>query len=246
MKILILFFIFYTVKSQTYREYYDYETNYMYSIGLSTQSFLFDHPGANTMFFDNTEDFIEGGSFDGSQTGIDFRITYIIPNYEKFYLSSGLDYTFLSSKEQYTVSNSSVTNYAHRLNLLSPYIGGYYRLARIPLANTNIYIGPEIRFNYIHNGRFKYELQNIRDRNKTVLIDDYVKDDAFRVGALLRLGAEGELNEEVGANISVGLHWVNMIGSDDSYGELFTIGTNEATEVNLFLLNINISIYYRK
>jgi hypothetical protein len=98
----------------------------------------------------------------------------------------------------------------------------------------------------IRNGEFQYEIQNILDKNKTLIIDDYVKDDAFRVGGLLRLGAEGGLNKEIGINVSLALHWVNMIGSDDSYGELFTIAGNEASEVNLFLFNFNISLFYRK
>ena len=247
MKYFILLLCFVgTLSANKYREIYKYETNYMYSIGLSTQSFLFDHPAINTMFFDNIEDYIEGGSFDGAQSGLDLRVTYILPQNEKIHLTGGLDYTFLSSKEQYTISNSSVTNYKHKINLISPYVGAYYRIFRIPLANTNIYFGPELKFNMIRNGEFQYEIQNILDKNKTLIIDDYIKDDAFRVGGLLRLGAEGGLNKEIGINVSVALHWVNMIGSDDSYGELFTIAGNEASEVNLFLFNFNISLFYRK
>lgn len=234
------------VNSQTYKEVYKHKTNYMYSVGLSTQTVLFDHPAANTMYFDNDKDFIEGGSFDGAQSGIDLRFMYILPENEKIYLSSGVDYTFFSSKEQYTVSNSSVTNYKHNINLLSPYIGAYYRILRIPLANTNIYFGPEIKFNYIHNGQFNFYLQNIKDKTKSLEINDYYKDNTFRLGGLLRIGAESVISDEYGLNVSFAMHWVNMIGKDNAYGELLTISRNERTEVNLFLFNINFSLFYRK
>lgn len=244
--LLLLIYFGFNASSQTYRNIYKHKSNIMYSAGISTQQVLFNHPAANSMYFDNDKDFTEGGSFDGAQTGIDLRVMYILPDYEKIYLSSGLEYTFFSSKEQYAISNTSVTNYSHKINLFSPYIGAYYRILRVPLANTNIYIGPELKLNYIHNGQFQYYIENLQDNEKSQLIDKYYKANTFRLGGLLRIGAEGEISEEIGANISIGLHWVNMIGKDNSYGELLTISRNEKTEINLFMINFNISIFYRE
>ncbi len=244
----LLYIICFTfnASSQTYREIYKHKSNLMYSAGISTQQVLFNHPAANSMYFDNDKDFTEGGSFDGAQSGFDLRVMYIMPNNEKLYFSTGLEYTFFSSKEQYAISNTSVTNYSHKINLLSPYIGAYYRILRVPLANTNIYIGPELKFNYIHNGQFQYNVENMQDNEKSQIIDKYYKGNTFRLGGLLRIGAEGEISEQIGANISVGLHWVNMLGRDNSYGELLTISRNEKTEINLFMINFNISIFYRE
>lgn len=231
---------------KNYRDVFKYKTPWMYSAGISTHSVLFDHPARNTINFDNEDDYISGGSFDGAQVALDFRITYIPEKLENYYFALGVEYASMTSKEQYTISSSSVVNYRNDQNLLTPYLGAYYKVFRIPLANTNIYLGPEVRFNFINNSNFKSEFQNILDRNKTTILDKSLKDDAFRLGGAFRIGAEGEIDKEFGINISVALNLVNLLGRDDAYGELLTSGlVQEKTEISLFTLVYNISIFYR-
>lgn len=231
---------------KNYREVYNYKTPFMYSAGISAHSFMFDHPAINTINYDNENDFVSGGSYDGAQVAYDFRVSYIPKELEVFYFSIGIEYANMVSKEQYTISSTSVVNYKNVNNLITPYVGAYYRFKRIPLANTNLYIGPEVRFNFLRNSRFSSEIQNVLDRNKTSLLDKQLKPDAFRLGSAIRIGAEGELHKQYGVNISAALNLVNLIGRDNANGELLTSGlVKEKTEISLFTLVYNISIFYR-
>lgn len=252
MKIIILLtFNFLFVCSsfsqiKNYREIYKYKTPIIYSAGISAHSVLFNHPAKNTINFDNEEDFVSGGSYDGAQVAFDFRVTYNPKELEKYYFSVGIEYANIISKEQYTISSTSVVNYKNENNIITPYLGAYYRFYRIPLANTNLFIGPELRFNFINNSRFVSEIQNVIDRNKTILLDKQLKPDAFRFGSALRIGAEGELHKEFGINVSAALNLFNLTGKDNSYGELLTSGlVKEKTEISFFTLIYNISIFYR-
>ena len=137
-------------------------------------------------------------------------------------------------------------NYHNKTKLITPYLGAYYRIFRLPLANTNIYFGPELRFNFIRDANIRSEIQNIRDKNKTVYLDSSFKDNTFRLGTALKIGAEGELNKEIGINFSIALNIVNVIGRENSYGELLTSGlVRERTEINLYSFIYNISLFYR-
>jgi hypothetical protein len=229
-----------------YRTIHNYETPYMYSAGINTHTILFDHPASKTIVFDNDENFISGGSFDGAQSGLDLRFTYFPEKIEKLYLSLGTEFMFFSAKEQYTVSSSSVVNYHNKARITTPYIGAYWKVKRIPLANTNIYLGPELRFNFIHGTSIKSELQNIRDRNKSDIRIQNIKENTFRLGSAIRLGAEGEINKEIGVNISFVFNMFNMLGRNDEYGELLTSGlVKESTEIPLYSFIYNISLFYR-
>lgn len=246
--IISIFSIINVASSQmsNYRTIHNYETPYMYSAGINTHTILFNHPASQTIVFDNDENFISGGSFDGAQSGLDLRFTYFPQKYEKLYLSIGTEFMFFSAKEQYTVSSSSVVNYHNKARITTPYIGAYWRIKRIPLANTNIYLGPELRFNFIHGSSIKSSLQNIRDRNKSDVRVHYFKDDTFRLGSAIRLGAEGEINKEIGINVSLALNVFNMLGRNNEYGELLTSGfVKESTEVPLYSFIYNISLFYR-
>ncbi len=248
MILMILISLFNNTFSQmtNYRDIYKYKTPYMYSAGINTHTVMFNHPASQTIVFDNEENFISGGSFDGAQSGLDLRFTYFPEDYEKLYISFGTEFMFLSAKEQYTVSSSSVVNYHNIARLTTPYLGAYWRIKRIPLANTNIYLGPELRFNFIHGSNIKSEFQNIRDRNKTELKNERLKENTFRFGSAIRIGAEGEINKEIGVNISIAMNMVNLLGRNNDYGELLTSGlVKERTEIPLYSFIYNISVYYR-
>lgn len=231
---------------KNYRESFKYKSEFMYSAGLSTYSILFNHPGRQTIYIDNEEDFVSGGSYDGAQLALDLRLTYIPEKIEDYYFSLGIEFVSMTSKELYTTYGTNFIRYNNFHSIISPYLGAYYRILRIPLANTNIFLGPELRFNFINNSRLLVENEDFIDRNKTIILDKQLKPDAFRLGSAIRIGAEGELNKEFGVNISASLNLFNLLGKENSYGELLTSGlVKEKTEINLYTLVYNISIFYR-
>lgn len=231
--------------------------NYDYSIGLAftTSKILGDNPAISTIAPFGSPDVgssVVGGSFNGAMPGVELKAQYKLDDIGDWRLVGGVNYSFYSARERIPTGN--VTNrLTHNLNILSPLLGINYTVFRFPLAMSSVYAGVELRYNYIHQTNFKHIIEN-EINGESTLRSEYSKGNTGRFGSLIKLGLEGELYENYMINVSWGYDMLNLIGRDETRGQLLTpfksnvLAYNKESEMNEQLTNnfyFSLMIQYR-
>lgn len=181
-----------------------------------------------------------GGSLRNAQPGISLKGTYLFDDMTDLRLTTTLDYMFFSGKEKYGVPPNVSIAYVHDLNIASFGIGLEYVWANLDFANAKLYSGFDIRSNFVHNSYFKETIRYL-DKFKDDDIFEAGKDDALRFGGNIRLGVEGRLRNKIYVNTGLSVGVLNLIGRDDSRGELLTplaIFENEENMLSVFQIFI--------
>ncbi len=206
---------------------YNYENSI--GVGLTTSKVLGDNPAINTISPINNS--VPGGSFNGAMPGIEIKAQYKLDDIGDWRLVGGINYTFYSARER--IPRESITfRLKNNLNILSPLVGINYVLIRFPSAMSSVYIGAEARYNYIHANDFVLEEERLTSGER-VERQQNNKEATGRIGGLLKLGFEGELHENYMINVSGGIDFLNLIGRDNSRGELLTPFTPDRFDPNL-------------
>lgn len=195
--------------------------NYEYSLGVgfTTTKILGNNPAINTISPINVVD-PPGGSFNGAMPGIEVKGQYKLDEIGDWRLVGGINYNFYSARERIP-RDISTFRLMNSVNILSPLVGINYTLMRFPTAMSFVYVGVEARYNYIH------AISLIRQEEITTTgeIEEFEftgKEAAGRIGGLVKIGLEGELYENYMINVSWGIDALNLLGADDSRGQLLT------------------------
>lgn len=231
IKTLVLFVVFlsFGIQNISYSQLFK---EYFVGFGIITTNILGDNPAKNDIvssFVDATQ--VLGGGFNLTQSGMEARLT--LPLNSNFNIPFQIDYTFFSTKELSTVGYEEISGadtisvldihkYHNKLNIFGISTGLHYIFKELPIANAKFYTGLELKANYIHSYDFKHRIENLTfpERSENKKYDK--KDDVFRLGAVYRLGVYGRLHNDWDVNISGSVSALNLLGRDDSRGELLT------------------------
>jgi hypothetical protein len=196
---------------------YNYE--YSLGIGFTTTKVLGNNPAINTISPINAAN-PPGGSFNGAMPGIEVKGQYKLDDVGDWRLVGGINYNFYSARERIP-RDISTFRLMNNLNILSPLVGINYTLIRFPSAMSSVYVGVEARYNYIHAISLirQEEIFSTGEIEEREFGD---KQSVGRFGGLLKLGLEGELYENYMINVSWGVDALNLLGADDSRGNLLT------------------------
>jgi hypothetical protein len=191
--------------------------------GLTTTSIMGDNPAKLPMIpMTDEEDAVTGGALKHAQPGIELRFTFPVDMTETMSIPLSLDYTFFTGRERINTSQFIVDIWTHSLNIFSISTGLHYVFYKMDFANAKMYGGLEARLSFIHNIDTRAE----RDYLENLLPDETwivpPKESATRFGGNLRLGVEGKLHKSLYVNTGAAFSVVNLIGKDDSRGELLT------------------------
>lgn len=191
-----------------------------------------------------------GGSFAYSQPGIQLRSTFPLENYENIRISGYLNYSFFSGRER-AVTSTTISKvvylFRNSLDITSFGIGGEYIWANLKFANAKLYSGVDIQATLVHNinTEFLEDYLDVEGQDNLYKYDP--KPSAFRLGGNLKLGVEGRLREIVHVNAGVSIGALNLIGRDDTRGELLTPLKLQEDKENLlylaqvfFLIQVNL------
>jgi hypothetical protein len=141
----------------------------------------------------------------------------------------------------------------HSNTLVSTFTGFEWSFVEFPLAFARAYVAGEARFLYVGSNTISSQGTNIVNGEVFNYSNTYTsKSSAFRVGAMARIGIEGEIYYPVFLNTSVGYGAMNLLGRDQrpssqgGRGELLTSSSvNEAGEGLLTHLNFTFMIQIR-
>lgn len=217
--------------------------------GLSTQWITNDNAATYRMV-PNDSLAPEGGSFDGMQFGWGLRAYADLDKQKTFRVPLGFDYTSYSGAQSWATDfYSSLLKHTNQAYTILT--GFEYSFMEFPLAFARVYSGVELRGTYFVDNLLQYRIEYFQ----TGVVQDITvksKPDVFRVGAMARLGIEGEIYYPVFLNTSVAYGAVNFIGrdtrpvSEGGRGELLTTRSkNESAENLVWQLNFTFMIQVR-
>lgn len=232
--------------SQTYRPYNDIES---ISFGIKATKVLGENLNTLPLIPNRpyNDKFIQGGSFDNAQTGIEARYSMPLGTSERWRIPIILDYTFYSAKELQAASPNLYIHFKNESNLLGLNTGLHYFLAKYPFSKAKIYTGLELRTVYVHNvnymHRVDYKQPGFEEYEFTF---NSSKKNGFRLGTYARLGVEGLLAKNLYVNISFAGGVLNLVGRDNDRGELFTPDNTYQTEESLvYTIDTSFLLQYR-
>lgn len=213
--------------------------------GLATTRLYGDNRATEPLApYDSTGEIYAGGSFNAVQPGIDLKATLNFKNGLK--IPIGIQYDFYNSRERHPISPYMTAYFRYNLNIFSFYSGAFYTLYNFKWANAKIYSGAVLKANYIMNTDLEreYDYDLVPEQNETRKLK--TKDNAFRLGAELKLGVEGDLQNRFGIDLNTGFGVINLIGADDNRRELLTPFTDyETVENKVYTFSFNIMLKYK-
>ncbi|MEM4260712.1 MAG: hypothetical protein QXG00_05740 [Candidatus Woesearchaeota archaeon] len=214
--------------------------------GLSTSRILGDNPGAKPMVErDTSKPAVNGGSFDGFQPGFVLKLNFKIDKNGNFEIPLGFEYNSLRAAERVPISRYTTATLYHSVDVPAVSIGFNYLFFKFPLANVKAYIGLETRLNFIQSGTWRREIK-YGYLDTTDILERKTKVPATRLGGIIHLGFEGEISEPLFINTSFGLGAMNLIGRDNSRGELLTFSRyNELEESIVYNYYFSLMLQYR-
>jgi hypothetical protein len=222
-------------------------TNPKISAGVVTTSILGDNRAKLPMVATNDEnDAYTGGSFAFTQPGLTLRANFSDEETDRLRFGLGLDYLFFSGRERLNISGGRIVQYLrHDVNIMG--FGGdlNYVLAELGFANAKIYSGIEAKMYYLHgiSSEVREDWLEIDDRDNT--ITHTPKSNAFRFGGSIKAGIEGRLRKKLFVNAGIGFGFINLLGRDDTRGELLTpLKLFEDTESLVSTMQVYILIQY--
>jgi hypothetical protein len=215
------------------------------SIAFGVSTFLLNGANpANQKIFPVESEGAIGGGFPNWQSGFSLKGTVGIDKQNNLRIPFGLDYFIMSGVQR--VPDRFYTIVAkHTIQIPTIYTGFEYAFADLPLANAKAYAGIDIRLSMIAPTELEVNLNYVKDDFPDTT-RYFGKSGASRIGAGVKLGIEGAVEENWYVNISVGYSAFNLIGRDNLRGELFTpSAVSESVESIIGAITTSVLVQYR-
>ncbi|MGQ9819648.1 MAG: hypothetical protein ACUVQ1_06970 [Candidatus Kapaibacteriales bacterium] len=186
-----------------------------------------------------------GGGFFGFNNAFFLKAIFEPSLNSRFSFPVGVEYIFYRAYHRVPISRFVAAYLTHSIDLASVNIGTRYSFFKLPFANV-LFFG-ELTFagNFVgasnYSVRLDYELLDSSSL-KTVV----GKQSVFRLGGGIRFGFLGEIESPWYVNIFTGVNYVNLLGRNNSRGELLT-PTNvfEPIENPVYNFTLGFSIIYK-
>jgi len=193
------------------------------SAGFANAHILGDNLAAKPFRNPFSDDKFFGGSLDGGHPGLRMQMNFALDDGGIFEIPISFAYIFYMGREKEPISSLSDIKLRHDIYVPSFSLGFNYSFLRFTAfaRMAKIYASLESRATYVTQGTFE-SIQNYVEFNEVEKLSHKTKEAAWRFGGALRLGLNGELNHPWYLDINAGVAAINLIGKDDSRGELLT------------------------
>lgn len=162
-----------------------------------------------------------GGGFDGPQPGMELLFEFPVDENNNFVIPLGIDYTFYRGLQRIPQTYYVIQDIENSVDVSSISLGLNYAVKKYNIANAKIYVGIEVKSSFIGKNVFTIET-NYHDLDSVEIWTSSLKESCVRIGGSLKLGLEGEIAPNWYVSIHGTLGIVNLIGRDDTRGELLT------------------------
>lgn len=221
--------------------------NVSISAGVTAIQILGNNPATATMIErDSTKPQIFGGSFDGPQPGISFMLDFSLDEQRKYVIPVGIEHNFFEGLERVPIAKDVTARFRHTNQLTTLKTGFRYSFMKFPFANVIAYTALDARFTFVHQGDY-YQSIEYEQYDSLEVYEAKTKDAATRIGGALRIGFEGDIYEPwyIVCDASWGI--MNLLGRDDTRGQLLTPNTRfeKLVESYVYTFNFQILLQYR-
>lgn len=161
-----------------------------------------------------------GGGLYGQQTGFTLRGRFTLDADQQFRAIGGLDLTLYNASERlsFGTQNLIIRHSSYTPTLLGGIEYIPFRISRY----ANLYTSAEVRLAFFPDNTFESEYLNIATGEVISANTRSTKKAATRLGAAVKIGAEGYISKNVRADFSIGYGLMNIVGRDDTRGELLS------------------------
>jgi hypothetical protein len=210
------------------------------SAGLSTTKIIGSSPNINSFLLYPT-----GGYFSGFQPGIKALINFNLDQEGRFVLPIGIDYVMYETGQRFPFKADTTFIFKHSINIPTFVLGLNYHFIKMPVANTRLYVGAELRGSFVESGTFSATETNYA--GKTIVDSTWnTKPGTFRLGGNLMFGFTGEISAPLYISSNLGVGILNLVGRNNSRGELLTPSKDAETKESLiYNLNFSLMLQYR-
>ncbi|TAL69537.1 MAG: hypothetical protein EPN82_06815 [Bacteroidetes bacterium] len=190
-----------------------------------------------------------GGGFIGPQQGMELLFEFPIGTNNDFTLPLGIDYIFFQGLQHIPQTYYMIQDLENVVDVKSLSLGLNYALVKYKVANAKIYVGLEAKTSFIGKNEFTI-ITNYHQLDSVDISKSSEKESCVRLGGSIKLGLEGEIGDNWFVNIHGTFGVLNLIGRNDSRGELLTPLKNyfimeEIRESYLYTLQYSFIIQYR-
>jgi hypothetical protein len=227
--------------------YAQFKNKIFIAAGLSTVEIMGDNWGKLPILQrDTSKADIIGGGFTGPQTGFGLLLTMIPDEKENFRIPIGFDYYLYNAAQRVPYTRNITYQFHHDINVYNLNLGLNYVLLRLSLAEAKILTGIEARTSFISGQDFNTAIEDRTVTTPDKIIRQPAKANTVRLGGALRLGIEGHIYEQWYLNINYGIGVMNLLGNDNSRGELLTPKIDpEKTENKVWNFLFSFLLQYR-
>lgn len=195
---------------------------------------------------DNNGSTVFGGQMGGGHPGYHLQLTAYMDNMENYRIPIGISHNFMSSANTRPASSQGIlTRFNHSIDLIKINAGFHAAIWDLDSSEAKIYFGPELMYSFITNSDYKEKFDFLKPGEEDIELAQMSKENATRIGGLLRLGVEGHLHKKLYVNIGIGLGCLNLFGRDDERGELFTYTNKiEVQESYVYFIDFSLILQY--
>ncbi len=195
---------------------------------------------------DNNGSTVFGGQMGGGHPGYHVQFTAYLDWQENYRIPIGISQNFMSSANTRPASSQGIlTRYNHNIDLIKLNAGFHVALFDFPSSEAKVYIGSELIYSFIINSNYSERFDFLAAGEDDVDLAKMSKENATRIGGLLRLGVEGHLHKRMYINVGLGMGCLNVFGRDDERGELFTFtNTIEIQESYVYFIDFSLILQY--
>ena len=200
------------------------------NVGFNTFRLIGENPSIQPMFpYQGGKINYPGGGLNYIEPGCDISAVLFLDTNNIHRLIVGAEYIGMNAKEVVSVGSYAYYYKYHSVNFISGYLGYHFSFYKAPWQNVRLYSGVELMFNNIIQNRLTDGLKglpHILPPDTNLFYESeriYNKPNAFRLGSRIRVGFEGRVAENIYIGASGTLGFYNVLGRDDSTGELFNL-----------------------
>ncbi len=204
------------------KAYSQFEKGFSISGGLYTTTVLGNNPGIKPFAErDATKPPLFGGGFSGPQPGFEILFYFPVGKSDRLSVPFGFNYTFFTGLERIPQSIYVTQRIVHSVDIATLALGMQYAVLKYDIANAKIYTGVNLTSSFISKNNFSVTTE-YKLIDSTEVLSQSLKSACTRFGGELSLGIEGEIAPSWFVNINGSLGILNLLGRDNSRGELLT------------------------
>ena len=221
------------------------------NVGFNTFRLIGDNPSVQPQFpYSDGKISYSGGGLSYIEPGFDISATLFMDANNRHRVLAGVEYIGMNAKEVVSIFDYAYSYAYHSVDFIDGYIGYHFSFYKAPWQNVRLYSGLEMMFNNIILNEMKEGLKAVPGMDKDSIVSEresiHFKPNTFRFGGRIRIGFEGKIKENLYIVTSGTLGIYNLLGRDDSTGELFHIPNSfDKGEAFQPFFNFLISFQYR-